>query len=326
MSRKQPPESLPRDRAPEGRAFRVAGGDAGARIDRYLADKLTEQGGPGSFSRSAVQRLLDEGMVLLNGGRCAAHRRLKPGDLVQVTLPPPRETGLRPADIPLDIMYQDGDLLVINKQAGLPVHPSPGHEQDTLVNALIHRFGETGMLSDIGGELRPGIVHRLDKDTAGVTVVARTNRAHRALSEDFASRRVRKVYEAIVKGEMRGDRGTVDQPLARSIRNRKKFAVAPWGRRAVTEYRVLERRGGTTWVELFPRTGRTHQLRVHLAYLGHPILGDPVYARRSSHAGCLALFARELGFTHPVTGRELTFTAPHPPHFLDLARRLGYRL
>lgn len=299
---------------------------AGARIDRYLADRLQGAGGPQSFSRSAVQRLLEEGMVLLNGGRCAAHRRLKPGDLVQITVPPPRETGLLPADIPLHILYQDDDLLVIDKQAGLPVHPSPGHEQDTLVNALLHHFGETGMLSDIGGEHRPGIVHRLDKDTAGVMVVARTNQAHRGLSADFASRRVHKVYEAIVKGEMPDDRGTVDRPLARSLGNRKKFAVAAWGRRAVTEYRVLDRSSGTTRVELFPRTGRTHQLRVHLSHLGHPILGDPLYSRKSASIGHLALFAREIGFTHPVTGRVLTFSAPYPPHFLDLARRLGYRI
>ncbi len=265
-------------------------------------------------------------MVLLNGERCKAHRRLHAGDLVQVTVPPPRETGLRPADIPLRILYQDEDLLVINKQAGLPVHPSPGHDHDTLVNALLHHFGEQGALSDIGGELRPGIVHRLDKDTAGVMVVARSNRAHRKLSEDFARRRVRKVYEAIVKGEMTGDRGTVDLPLARSSRNRKKFAVATGGRQAITEFLVEDRRCGTTWVRLFPRTGRTHQLRVHLAHLGHPILGDPVYAGKSAPVEYLALFAREIQFSHPVTGQLLTFTAPYPPHFLDLAGRLGYRI
>lgn len=265
-------------------------------------------------------------MVLLNGERCKAHRRLHPGDLVQVTVPPPRETGLMPADIPLRILYQDEDLLVINKQAGLPVHPSPGHDHDTLVNALLHRFGKQGALSDIGGELRPGIVHRLDKDTAGVMVVARSNRAHRKLSEDFARRRVRKVYEAIVKGEMAENRGIVDRPLARSGRDRKKFAVTPGGRRAVTEFRVKDRRGGTTWVTLLPSTGRTHQLRVHLAHLGHPILGDPVYARKSASTEYLALFSKEIEFAHPITGELLTFTAPYPPHFLDLAGRLGYRI
>jgi 23S rRNA pseudouridine1911/1915/1917 synthase len=298
----------------------ITGGESGQRIDRYLAEKL------GGQSRTAVQRLLEHGAVLLNGKTCKPHHRLHAGDLVQVTIPPPRETGLEPSNIPVHVLYQDDHLLVINKQAGLPVHPSPGHEHDTLVNALLFRFGEPGELSDIGGELRPGIVHRLDKDTAGVLVVARSNRAHRALSAEFAGRRVHKVYEAVVKGEMHEDRGSIDQPIARSTKNRKKFEVAPGGRQALTEFRVLDRKEGTTWVALSPRTGRTHQLRVHMAHAGHPIIGDPVYAGKTISSQYLALFAREIGFVHPVTGERLHFAAFYSLYFLNLALRLGYRI
>jgi 23S rRNA pseudouridine1911/1915/1917 synthase len=248
---------------------------------------------------------------------------------VRVLLPPPRESRIEAAPIPLDIIHEDDDLLVINKPPGVPVHPSPGHRDDTLVNGLLHHL--QGRLSDIGGELRPGIVHRLDKDTSGVMLVAKNNEAHLRLAEDFARRRVHKVYEAILWGTIGAEEGRIEQPLGRSRWNRKKFAVDPAGREAITLYGVVDRREETTWVRLFPKTGRTHQLRVHMASIGHPILGDPLYGRKKRADGpsappYLALIAREISFDHPATGKKVTFTAPYPAHFLVLAGRLGYAI
>jgi len=213
---------------------------------------------------------------------------------------------------------------VINKQAGIPVHPSAGHSDDTVVNALLHYLGKNGRLSNIGGKLRPGIVHRLDKDTSGVLLIAKNNLAHERLSEDFASREVEKVYEAIVKGVLKPEEGRIEKPIARSPINRKKFTVSETGREAITLYRVLDTRVDTTWVRLFPMTGRTHQLRVHLSSIGHPIIGDPLYSRKSHVMDYIALVARELRIKHPSTGEKLYFKAPYPHHFLKLADTLGY--
>ena len=215
---------------------------------------------------------------------------------------------------------------MINKQPGIPVHPSPGHESDTIVNALLHYFGKSGTLSDIGGELRPGIVHRLDKDTSGVLLVAKNNRAHEKISLSFAERRVSKTYEAFVKGIVQPSKGVIDEPIARSVKHRKKFTVSEHGREAVTHYRVIDSRHDTSWLSLNPKTGRTHQLRVHLSHIGHPIIGDPIYARKSHQSEFLALVAKELTFEHPDSGKEVCFRAPYPPHFHDLAERYGYKL
>jgi 23S rRNA pseudouridine1911/1915/1917 synthase len=288
----------------------------------YLAEKLSD------ISRTGVQKLIRSGeYVFLNGAPTSAHYPLKTGDRIRVVIPPPAETGVTAAPIPLDILHEDGDLLVINKQPGVPVHPAPGHRDDTIVNGLLHHLG--GTLSDIGGELRPGIVHRLDKDTSGVLVVAKTNGAHIRLSRDFAERRVAKTYEAIVKGDLIHDEGCVEEPIGRSRWNRKKFGIDPGGRHAVTRYRVVDRKGGTTWVMLYPETGRTHQLRVHMAHLGHPVVNDPIYGRKKRRAAAggttfLALLAREISFEHPRTGVRVRFTAPYPPHFTALRKQLGY--
>jgi len=251
---------------------------------------------------------------------------LKPGDVIQITIPPPKETHLIATDIHIDILYEDESMLVINKQPGIPVHPSPGHESDTIVNALLHYFGKSGTLSSIGGELRPGIVHRLDKDTSGVLIVAKNNAAHEKISLKFTERRVSKTYEAFVKGVVQPTIGVIDGPIARSVRHRKKFAVSEHGREAVTHYRVIDSRHETSWVRLNPKTGRTHQIRVHLSHIGHPIIGDPIYSRKAHQSEYLALFAKELTIVHPDTGKEVTFNAPYPTHFIELAKRYGYNM
>jgi 23S rRNA pseudouridine1911/1915/1917 synthase len=299
--------------------FTADDADAHTRLDVFLVERLQD------LSRSHIQKYLNEkDLILVNGRIQKPHYRIKPGDFIQIVLPQPEKTRLTAVAMALDILFEDEDLLVINKAPGLPVHPSPGHENDTVVNALLHYLGETGGLSDIGGEFRPGIVHRLDKDTSGVLLVAKNNFTHERLSRNFAERRIEKTYEAIVKGEMRQNEGVIDLPVARSAKDRKKFTVSESGREAVTEYRVIEREKGTTWLSLRPKTGRTHQLRVHLAHIGHPLIGDPIYSRRAHQSAYIALVAKQLSITHPRTGKLMTFYAPYPPHFLELAHRYGY--
>jgi 23S rRNA pseudouridine1911/1915/1917 synthase len=321
----------------------------GQRLDLFLSENLPE------LTRSSIQRLIREGGVLVcrpdepgnaseprdNAGSGHAsesaeaatcrhvtkpNRRLKPGEQVQVTIPEPRPAAVPPAEIDLHILYEDDHLLVVNKQPGITVHPAAGHYDDTLVNGLLHYLGERNALSDIGGRLRPGIVHRLDKDTSGVMLVAKDNRTHEQLSRDFASRDVHKTYEAIVKGYVRDDEGMIDRPIARSRRHRRKFTVDQAGRPSVTRYRVIDRREETSWLRLHPETGRTHQLRVHLSSIGHPVIGDPLYARKSVPVAYLALVARSIQLTHPATGEQVSFQAPYPGHFVSLAQRLGYLL
>ena len=265
-------------------------------------------------------------MIRVNSIPRKAHYLLKKKDIVEVTLPLPEEPDLRPTPIGLEILYEDDDILVINKRAGIPVHPSPGHSDDTVVNALLNYLGKDGKLSNIGGKLRPGIVHRLDKDTSGVLIVAKNNLVHERLSKDFASREVEKVYEAIVKGVLKPGEGKIEKPIGRSPINRKKFTVSETGREAITLYKVLDSKGDTSWVRLFPVTGRTHQLRVHLSSLGHPIIGDSLYSRKSRVVDYIALVARELRIKHPSTGEKLRFTAPYPTHFLKLAGTIGYSI
>jgi 23S rRNA pseudouridine1911/1915/1917 synthase len=319
-------------------SFTVPESEAGRRLDVVLTERLARS------SRSLIQKYIEEGAVLVNEASRKPNYRLKAGDNVEVSVPEPKPTALVPANIPLEILYEDDELLVINKPPGLPVHPGAGHARNTITNALLHHIGESGSLSNIGGESRPGIVHRLDKDTAGVLVVAKTNHAHEHLSRQFAGRTTVKVYEAIVKGVLLPSSGVIDKPIARSAHNRKKFAVLAHGKEAVTRYTVLDAKGGTSLVRFIPKTGRTHQLRVHAASIGHPIIGDPLYSRKvrrsvtvvgekpalpsetEPSAGTIALFARSLTFRHPLTGESMTFSAPYPPHFADLARRLGYKL
>jgi 23S rRNA pseudouridine1911/1915/1917 synthase len=314
-------EKLNRNNQKQRYNFAVTHENGDKRLDLFLVEKLPE------LSRSHIQKYLQEKeLILVNGCKRKPHYKLKPGDRIDVVIPPPKKTDLAASDIHIDVLYEDESILVINKQPGIPVHPSPGHESDTIVNALLHYFGNTGTLSNIGGELRPGIVHRLDKDTSGVLLIAKTNTAHEKISMDFAERLVSKNYEAFVKGVVQPSAGIIDEPIARSMKHRKKFTVSQHGRDAVTLYSVIDSRHETSWLSLTPKTGRTHQIRVHLTHIKHPILGDPIYARKAHQSDHLALFAKELTVKHPDSGVDITFTAPYPSHFIELAERYGYTL
>lgn len=300
---------------------RVDENDEGKRLDVYIAGRL-------ALSRSAAQRLIDEGRALVDGARAKAARRVRAGDLVTVELPEPRPLDVAPEDLPLDILYEDSDIIVINKPRGLVVHPAAGNWSGTLVNALLAHCRD---LSGIGGKIRPGIVHRLDKDTSGVIVAAKNDATHLALSRALKERAIEKTYLAVVHGVPRAARGVIDAPIGRHPVQRKRMAVVPegQGRAALTEYEVLEDLDGYALLKIHPVTGRTHQIRVHLAHIGHPIVGDPVYggrrertARRAPEISGQALHAAAVSFNHPRTGERMTFTAPLPDDMRRLLARL----
>ncbi len=279
------------------------------------------------FSRSIIQKYLHDSngnKILVNSRKKKAHYLIKAGDRIEVWISEVKESQLEPKDIQLHILYEDDDLIVINKQPGIPVHPSYGHKNETIVNALLHYIGGSGSLSNIGGVKRPGIVHRLDKDTSGVLLIAKNNFSHTQISKEFSEKRVKKIYEAIVKGIISPKEGIIDKSIKRSTRNRKKFTAAEQGKEAVTYYETIDCKNETTWVRFRPKTGRTHQIRLHAASIGHPIIGDALYARKSLPVKYLALFAKELTITHPRTGKSITFRAPYPKHFLELGALLGY--
>lgn len=301
--------------------------DEGKRLDVYLTEKLED------ITRSYAQKLTAQGCVILEGkGTPAKNYRLKTGDILWIALPDPEPLEVKAENIPLDIVYEDGDLLVINKPQGMVVHPAPGNEDGTLVNALLYHCGSE--LSSINGVIRPGIVHRIDKDTSGLLVAAKSDRAHTGLAAQFAEHSIRRAYRAVVYNNVKEDRGTVDRFIGRDPRDRLKMAVVPSGRgrRAVTRYRVLARSPGRpasfTFVECRLETGRTHQIRVHMASIGHPLLGDPVYGPKKHAFGISAqvLHAGELGFIHPVTGEEMLFTSPLPDSFRDALKKAGFTL
>ncbi|MGI6666198.1 MAG: RluA family pseudouridine synthase [Bacillota bacterium] len=280
----------------------------GERLDVFVAKAAAGEG----ISRTRAQTLIDEGNIRLNGRAGKPSTKVKPGDLVEVTVPPPEEWDIAAEDIPLDVVYEDSHVLVINKARGMVVHPAAGHWQGTLVNAVLARCPD---LAGIGGEVRPGIVHRLDKDTTGLIVVAKNENALRSLQDQMKAREVRRLYVALCLGKVRQDAGTVDAPIGRHPVHRKKMAVVPTGRRAITDYEVLARFAAQyTLVLAMLRTGRTHQIRVHMAHLGHPVAGDPVYSRGKDDLGLegQALHALALGFRHPATGHPLEFCAPLP--------------
>jgi 23S rRNA pseudouridine1911/1915/1917 synthase len=291
----------------------------GERLDTWLRHKL--QG----LSRGAIQRLIEEGHIRVNGKAVKATHTPRAGELVQIEIPEAKPAEALPEDIPLDILFEDEVLLVLNKAAGLVVHPASGHETSTLVNALLHHC--RGQLSGIGGVARPGIVHRLDKDTSGCMVVAKNDDTHLALSAQFASRKVEKVYQAIVCGEIARDHGEIRAAIARHSSHRKSMAVdEEFGREAHTSYRVLERLKGATLAEASLHTGRTHQIRVHFKFLGYPLVGDATYGHRQNqrlkeltgyYAPRQMLHAFHLGFIHPRTARRVSFEAPLPEDFVD---------
>lgn len=294
------------------------------RLDTYLRGKFP------AVSRGAIQRLIEEGHILVNGRRVKATHTPHAGDQVEVRWPEAKSAEAQPEEMPLDVLFEDDALLVLNKRAGLVVHPAAGHEEHTLVNALLHHC--EGELSGIGGVARPGIVHRLDKETSGCLVVAKTDETHVALSTQFASRKVEKVYHGLVCGEMQRDKGEIRAAIARHPSHRKRMAVSDdTGREARTSYRVLERLRATTLVEAGLHTGRTHQIRVHFQFLGFPLVGDLTYGQRQNRrleelvgfaAPRVMLHAFQLAFIHPRSGKRVHFEAPLPQDFEDVLKAL----
>ena len=299
----------------------------GVRADVFVAEQT-------ELSRSAAASLMEKGCILLNGGPCTKNAKLCAGDAVEVELPEPEACEAQPENIPLDIVYEDDDIIVVNKPSGMVVHPAAGNERGTLVNALLYHC--QGSLSGVGGVVRPGIVHRIDKDTSGLLVVAKNDAAHLHLSEQLKTHAVSRVYDAIAVGNIKNDSGTVDAPIGRHPTDRKKMAVlrgtGVHAREAITHYTVLERFGAMTYVRCELETGRTHQIRVHLSSIGHPLLGDAVYGGASTrfeaqhkakiHGQCL--HAGKLRLTHPRTGERMEFTAPMPDDMsalLEILRR-----
>ena len=295
--------------------------ESGERIDALLARTLE------GLSRRAAQRLLEEGSVTREEGGKALRKsdRVQAGDRITVVLPELAvDLPLNPQDLPLDVVYEDVDLIVVNKERGMVVHPAPGHPDGTLVNALLWHCGDS--LSGIGGEKRPGIVHRIDKDTSGLLIVAKNDFAHQALSAQLQDRSLSRVYEAVVRGRLRADNGTIDRPIGRHPTDRKRMAVNEKnGRPAVTHWNVLARYAAYTHVRCRLETGRTHQIRVHMASIGHPLLGDGVYGAPCPEKGLegQCLHARELKFIHPRTGEAVHLATGLPAWFTEVLSRLG---
>ena len=277
-----------------------------------------------TLTRAAAVRLTESGDVTLNGKTASKSDKVKIGDIVEITYPEPVSSEAVPQDIPLDIIYEDNDLLVVNKPKGMVVHPAAGNPDGTLVNALLYHCGDS--LSGIGGVVRPGIVHRIDKDTSGLLMVAKNDTAHLKLSEQIKEHSFTREYEAVIIGHLKEQKGSIDAPIGRSKNDRKKMAVTELNsKNAVTRYEVLEEYPGFSYVRLRLETGRTHQIRVHMAYLGHPLAGDGVYGGRNAERileGGQCLHARKIGFIHPTTGKYMEFTSPLPEYFTKFLEKL----
>ncbi len=280
------------------------------RLDKYVSDKCPE------LSRTQAQKLIGEGHITVNDRAAKASHKLNIGDRVNIAIPPAAPSTLSPEAIPLNIIYEDDDLLVIDKPAGLTVHPAPGHPSHTLVNAILSYFPH---LADIGDSLRPGIVHRLDKDTSGVMLVAKNSAAQANLAEQFETRSVAKTYLVLVRGHLTPENGIIEASIGRDPRNRKRMAVVAEGKEARTEYHVVEYVGDYTMLEVRPETGRTHQIRVHLAAISHPVIGDTTYGARSAYLSRQFVHASRLGFKLPSTGKYVEFESELPP---DLVKAL----
>ncbi len=292
--------------------------DEGNRIDAFLAREVEEA------TRSYLQKLIESGNVHVEGrSKLSKNYRLRENDIIHVNLPEPEMTGAAPEDIPVDIVYEDEHVLVVDKPQGMVVHPGVGNYSGTLVNAVMFHCG--GALSSINGVIRPGIVHRIDKDTSGLLVVAKTNEAHTGLAEQFQKHSIKRAYRAIVYNNIKEETGRIDAPIGRSPKDRLKMAVTADGRNAVTNYRVLERSGQFTYVECRLETGRTHQIRVHMAYIRHPLLGDMMYGPKKGAFNIKAqvLHAAELGFVHPVTREYIEFHSELPDSFTDAMKKAG---
>ncbi|XEC96888.1 RluA family pseudouridine synthase [Paenibacillus tarimensis] len=294
--------------------------EAGERLDKFLAENLEE----GAASRTQVQEWIKNGYVLVNENKVKANYKLAAGDEIAVTVPQPETAEIKPEQIPLNIVYEDGDVIVIDKPRGMVVHPAPGHSSGTVVNALMFHCTD---LSGINGSLRPGIVHRIDKDTSGLLMAAKNDLAHHSLSDQLKAHSVVRKYIALVHDNLPHDQGTIDAPIGRDPKDRKLFAVTERnGKRAVTHFVVLERFGDYTLIELQLETGRTHQIRVHMKFIGHPLAGDPVYGRSKTVAlKGQALHAAILGFVHPRSGEQLQFESPVPNDMEEVITALRLR-
>lgn len=292
----------------------------GMRIDKLISESAE------GISRSFAARLLEEGAVTCNGAPVSKKHKPNSGDVIAVNVPKPQELELVPQDIPLDVVYEDEDVIVINKPQGMVVHPAPGNEDGTLVNALLFHCG--GELSAINGVIRPGIVHRIDKDTSGLLVAAKNNEAHNILAEQLKERKALRKYAALVNGNIKEDGGTINKPIGRNPSDRKKMAIMPLGREAITHYSVLERFGRYTLTECVLETGRTHQIRVHMASAGHSIVGDKTYgiSKESFNLNGQLLHAKTIGFTHPRTGELMEFTSELPENFQNVLKILREKL
>lgn len=305
------------DRPAEILEFTVPQEMDGIRLDKVLSDSYD------GLSRSYIQKLFEQECISVNGSICTVKKYSAcAGDAVHIRVPQPQRLNVEGEDIPLEIVYEDDSVLVINKPAGMVVHPAPGSPDGTLVNALVYHYGDA--LSSINGVLRPGIVHRIDKDTSGLLMVARNNKAHESLSQQLAVHSITRRYRAIVLDNIKEDSGVIDRPIGRDPGNRLRNAVVQGGRRAVTRFRVLERFGRYTLIEAELETGRTHQIRVHMAYMRHPLLGDALYGPNTNNAGAgrQMLHAGVLGFVHPDTGKYMEFESPLPEDFETVLTRL----
>ena len=290
---------------------------AGLRLDSFLSEQLPD------MSRSAAQKLMEQGHVLVNGQSVKKNYKTRAEDEIEITLPEPQIVDIQPENIPLDVRYEDEDVIVINKPKGLVVHPAPGHWSGTLVNGLMYHCA--GSLSGINGELRPGIVHRIDMDTSGLLIVAKNDFAHASLAEQLKDHSLSRIYEAVVVGNIRSDSGTIDAPIGRHPADRKKMAVTEKNSRpAVTHFQVIGRYQGYTHLRLQLETGRTHQIRVHLSWQNHPIVGDSVYGKgKELGLSTQCLHARQLSFRHPRTGETVTVESPLPEYFETVLKKLG---
>lgn len=290
--------------------------ESGQRLDKYLGQVLTD------YTRSFLQKQIEEGNILINGIVQPARYKVKQGDSITVNIPEPKEVDIIAENIPIEILYEDDDLIIVNKTQDMVVHPAPGNYTGTLVNALLYHCKDG--LSGINGEVRPGIVHRIDKDTSGILMIAKNDKAHLALSSLLKDHHITRKYHAIVYGTFKEKEGIVEKPIGRSPKDRKKMAIVSDGRYAKTHYRVLEEFDKFSYVELTLFTGRTHQIRVHLASIGHPILGDPIYGPQKSMWGLTkqTLHAKVLGFEHPTTSRYVEFNSDLPGYFQTILDRL----
>lgn len=301
--------------------IRIKANEAGIRIDSFISSAVPE------LSRSAVQKLIESGGITVNGSDVKKNYKTIIGDVFEITIPAPAATDIVPQNIPLDIAYEDDDVIVVNKARGMVVHPAPGHSDGTLVNALMYHCGSS--LSGIGGEIRPGIVHRIDKDTSGLIIAAKNDKAHAALAAQLKDHSLSRIYEAVVCGRIHDDCGSVNAPIGRHPTDRKKQAAnVKNAREAITHYEVLARYNGYTHIRCILETGRTHQIRVHMAYIGHPLLGDMVYGRKKTEKGLegQCLHARSLCFVHPTTGDRMKINSELPDYFKDVLNKLGKEL